>query len=397
MFTALKRLFSKKERDPAAEEARVEEEFAKVRQETPVPVFWLFGKTQSGKTTLVKYLTGADDAEVGQGFRPTTRFSREYDFPSPEAPLITFLDTRGVDEPGYDPGEDLARFDATAHVVVVTVKATDHAVERMVEHLRRIRESRHERPILLMPTCLHEAYPQRQHSQPYPFVGPPGELPPEADVPEELRATLDEQRRRFEGLYDWFVPVDITPPEEGFEDPHYGGERLKAALVEALPQAYRRALLTLDEATSNLEDVTTRQALPYILSYSGLAATAGAIPIPWVDLLILPGIQTRMIYHLGRLYGQPVSAEHFLQMAGALGMGLLVRQAIREVTKFIPFFGSVAGAALAGTATFALGKAFCFYYSNVLKGRVPTPEELKAYYQEQLAQAERLWRKSEKQ
>ena len=76
-----------------------------------MPVFWLFGRTQSGKTSLIKYLTGAEEAEIGQGFRPCTRFSRSYQFPTAEAPLITFLDTRGMDEPGYDPAEDLAEFD----------------------------------------------------------------------------------------------------------------------------------------------------------------------------------------------------------------------------------------------------------------------------------------------
>ena len=54
---------------------------------------WLFGKTQSGKTSIIKFLTGASDAEIGSGFRPCTRFSREYDFPNAEAPLLSFLDT----------------------------------------------------------------------------------------------------------------------------------------------------------------------------------------------------------------------------------------------------------------------------------------------------------------
>ena len=42
---------------------------------------------------------------------PCTRTSRVYPFPTPEVPLLTFLDTRGVDEPGYDPAEDIAAFD----------------------------------------------------------------------------------------------------------------------------------------------------------------------------------------------------------------------------------------------------------------------------------------------
>src|SRR5262249_38958924 len=122
MLDKLKRLFT-----TSGREERLSEHLERLREKLPVPVFWLFGKTQSGKTSVIKYLTGADQAEIGQGFRPCTRFSRRYDFPTGEAPLIGFLDTRGLDEPGYDPAEDLARFDAEAHVVLVTVKALDHA------------------------------------------------------------------------------------------------------------------------------------------------------------------------------------------------------------------------------------------------------------------------------
>ena len=132
MFKMIKRLFSRAQRD-----AQLQERLERLRQKIPVPVLWLYGKTQSGKTTLIKYLTGAEQAEIGQGFRPCTRYSMEYHFPTAEAPLLTFLDTRGVDEPGYDPGEDLARFDELAHVVLVTAKVLDHAQQNVLDHLRR--------------------------------------------------------------------------------------------------------------------------------------------------------------------------------------------------------------------------------------------------------------------
>jgi uncharacterized protein (DUF697 family) len=101
-----------------------------------------------------------------------------------------------------------------------------------------------------------------------------------------------------------------------------------------------------------------------------------------------------MIYHLAQLYGQPLSGQRFLELAGTLGLGLLVRQAVREVAKVIPGVGSLAGGALAASSTFALGKAFCFYYSAVLAGHTPKPEDIKHYYREQLYQAERLWKRS---
>ena len=43
----------------------------------------------------------------------------------------------------------------------------------------------------------------------------------------------------------------------------------------------------------------------------------------------------------------------------------------------VPFAGSVAGSALAAASTFALGKAFCYYYRAVHKGHVPRVEDLR--------------------
>ena len=185
--------------------------------------------------------------------------------------------------------------------------------------------------------------------------------------------------------------MDITPPEEGFADPNYGGEALKAVLLDVLPAAYRQTFLTVEEANRSLRDLYARHATPYITFYSVLATTAGAIPVPWVDLLILPGIQTRMMHDLARLYGQPIRGQHFAELGGALGVGLLVRQGIREVMKFIPYVGSVAGGALAGASTFALGKAACFYYSGVQKGHAPPPDEIRRYYADQFAAIQQSW------
>src|SRR5438034_8034895 len=104
---------------PRLREEEIREHLEKLRKEVPAPVFWLVGKTQSGKTSLIRYLTGAERAEIGKGFQPCTRFSSKYVFPTEKAPLISFLDTRGLDEAGYDPAEDIARFDTEAHVVLV--------------------------------------------------------------------------------------------------------------------------------------------------------------------------------------------------------------------------------------------------------------------------------------
>jgi uncharacterized protein (DUF697 family) len=362
-----------------------------LRQRAPVPVFWLFGKTQSGKTSIVKYLTGAERAEIGKGFRPCTRFSSQYDFPTAEAPLLRFLDTRGLGEPGYDPAEDLANFNDQAHVVLVTVKALDHAQETVLTHLRTLRRARRDRPVVLVLTCLHEAYPHQQHPEVYPF-GPDARPLPEAPLPADLARSLAEQKARFEGLFDRVVAVDLTPAEEGYAQPDYGGPALRQTLIDLLPAALGQTLHHLDEASRDLQDFVSRQALPYILGFSSLAATAGAFPIPFVDLVLISGIQTRMVYELAKVYGQPLARERLAELASALGLGMLSRQATRALIKVIPglgtVLGSVAGGALAGASTFALGKAFCYYYRAVLHGHVPNPEDLRRYYHAELQNAE---------
>jgi uncharacterized protein (DUF697 family)/predicted GTPase len=381
----LQRLFAR--RDDAELRGRLGE----LQKEAPVPVFWLFGKTQSGKTSLVKFLTGAADAEIGQGFKPTTRFSRQYDFPSEEAPLLTFLDTRGLDEPGYDSAEDIERFHDLAHAVLVTVRIMDHAQERVLKHLRRIRADQPDRPVVLVLTCLHEAYPQQQHPQPYPFSATiVQEESKPGSVDEGLWRSLVEQRRRFEDLVDHVVPVDLTKPEEGFGDPNYGGELLKATLLQVLPDAYRQTLERVEALLAVYQGEHDRPALPYILGYSTLAATAGAFPVPWVNLLVLPAIQTRMVEKLAAAYGAPESAKEFLESAA--GLGLTRQQAIRELAKFIPGVGPLTAAALAGRATYALGKAYCYFRSNAAVGQAPDITQLKRYYEAQLRRAEEVWK-----
>src|SRR5438876_8961162 len=159
LWGVVKRIFSKNDSPPPDLEATL----AELRTKTPAPVFWLLGKTQSGKTSIIRYLTGADDAVIGSGFRPCTRTSRQFQFPTPDAPLLSFLDTRGVDEPGYEPTEDIAAFNDRAHLVIVTAKATDFAqgnIRHALEPIRRASPS---------DRLQGEAIPRQPHPTPNPF------------------------------------------------------------------------------------------------------------------------------------------------------------------------------------------------------------------------------------
>jgi len=385
MFRKLKRWFPF--RSLSDEEYRRQRE--RLLDRAPVPVFWLFGKTGSGKTSIVKYLTGAERAEIGGGFRPQTQRSEEYDFPAADAPLVRFLDTRGLGETHYDPGQDIRQFASSAHVVIVTVRALDHALAEIVEPLRAIRKAAPARPVLLALTCLHEAYPGRQHPQPDPFesVLLPDQLPP------DLRRSIAAQQERFVGLADAIVPLDLTPAEDGFDQPEFGGDRLKTALLAMLPAAYRQTLLTLHDSMQALKDLNERRALPHVIGHSMLAASAAAVPLPWVDIPVVAAIQTHLVYRLAGIYGQHLDVRTLLEMTGPVGARLLARQAVREMLKFIPFLGVAANAALAYAYTYGLGKACSWYFGQVRQGNAPSAQDLEQVWRDQLTQAAQAWKR----
>ncbi len=371
-----------------------ERERGKLLERCPVPVFWLFGKTGSGKTSVIRFLTGAEDAEIGTGFRPETRFSRRYAFPSAESPILEFLDTRGIGESRYDPADDIEASDQSAHLMIVTARIADHALDSVVGPLKKIRKAKPTRPVVLVLTCLHDLYPQQQHPKPDPFDVAETDGFTDIDaVPDDLRRSLQEQSRRFSGLADEIVPVDLTKPEEGFAEPNFGGDRLKAALVRRLPDAYRQTFLTMTDVMDSLKDLHEERAMPYVLSAATMAASAAAVPVPWIDIPVVMGVQSELIRRIAALYGQHFDSKQFFQMAGAVSSRLALRQVIRETLKIVPGVGLAANAALAFGATYALGRGCCWYYGEKLMGHAPTREELQQVMREQTAAARELWKK----
>lgn len=370
------------------------EEYAQAKREllkkSPIPVLWLFGKTGSGKSTIIRYLTGVDAVEIGNGYQPQTKFSSRYSFPSESEPILEFLDTRGLSEADYAPDEDIAAFGEDAHLLIVTVRVMDHSLDEMLAALKVIRKSSPRRPVLLVITSLHEAYPGEQHPDIDPFEEVRTPLP--ENIPENLQRSLELQYERFEGLFDHAIPIDITPLFEGFEQPFFGGDRLKRAIIQSLPAAYRHQLMQMDEVLDPLADLVRRQTMPTILGTSSLAATAGAVPLPWVDIPVVMGLQTHLIYKLAKIHGHTIDGKTIAKISGALSSRVAVRMALRAGLKFIPWVGMAANAAAAFAMTYATGMAWNWYFTEIDKGHVPQESELKQVFEKQLLKAADLWK-----
>jgi uncharacterized protein (DUF697 family) len=363
------------------------------------PVVWLLGKVQSGKTSVIRSITGSSDAEIGDGFRPRTRTSRLYAFP-PDMPVIRFLDTRGVGETNYDPGEDLAFSERAAHLVLVTMRAMDTDQQAIFEALNKVRKRHPDWPIVIAQTTLHEAYePGAGHIQPYPFDpgAPPAAI---AEIPSDLMRALAHQRSVFDKLPGrgplLFVPVDLTRPEDGLSPADYGLDALTEALAIVAPAGMLSALAAMPGFKS---DPKARSADPIVMGHAMAAAGGDLVPIPVAGAIAASTIQARMLSQLGKLYGIDWDRRAYAELMAAIGAGTAVKVAagigLRQLAKFLPIYGQTAGAAASAAAsfavTYALGKAAIYYLHGRRLGATDRGG-IAAAYQDALREAFRMSR-----
>jgi len=371
-------------------EAEIEPGAVAEKAAAEAPVIWLLGKVQSGKSSIVQAITGATEAEVGSGFRPCTRTARIFDFPA-EAPVLRFLDTRGLGEVGYDPREDLKVSEGQAHLLLVVVRAMDHQQQAILDALSEVRRRRPGWPVVVAQTCLHDAYrPGDEHLVPYPFASSEALT---QNVPESLARSLAHQRGVFRAIPGngpvLFVPIDFTRPDDGFEPRLYGLDALLAAIGDAAP--HRIGTMITDMRASSRERAS-RQSNPLILGHAAAAAAADIVPV--AGAVAVPGIQARLLHALATQRGVAWDRRSLTEFGGCLGVSILARLAagfgIRQLAKLIPVYGQTVGAAAAAATsfatTYALGKAALVFLARREQGQ-DDPEAVARTYREALEKA----------
>jgi uncharacterized protein (DUF697 family) len=356
------------------------------------PVVWLLGKTGVGKSSVIAALTGASHAEVGNGFEPCTRSAQFYDFPA-DTPLIRFLDTRGLSEPGYEPAADIAWCQAQAHLVIVVMKAADPSQDEVLAALRTIRQIHPEWPVLVVQTGLHDLYgnPADHHPAEYVFDndGRPNQL---ELVPRRLANALAFQRDLFKGLKGTaprFVPVDFTQASDGFEQMEYGRQALIDAILEVAPTSVQRLIrLQLQQEKSGQPALLDQDLHMQILYWSAGSAAVGAAPV--VGLVTVPAAQAAMLAQLARRYGLSWEFKDLSALAGMLGLAMVANQgallAFRQLAKLGPWVIPLA-AAQDYAVTYALGRAACVYLGAQRDLSDATARQVRAAFAAGLRQA----------
>lgn len=347
---------------------------AKVKSQLPTTEALLIGKSQAGKSSIVRALTGVSAQIIGQGFKPHTQHTQQYNYPSDELPLLIFTDTVGLGDINQNTETIIEELinnwqqeNQRGRIIILTIKINDFATNSLQQILKKIKEIYPKIPCLLALTCLHEIYPAHQKNHP---IYPPNFT--------EINQALNYFQETFKGLYDDLILLDFTLEEDGFEPEFYGLELLRNQLTQLLPTAEARTIYELldQENSQKLGDLYRDTARRYILSFAIMAATVAAVPLPFATMPVLTALQVSLVTLLGQLYGQTLTPSQAGGIVSAIAGGFLAQMIGRELIKFIPGLGSVIAAGWAGSYTYALGEGACLYFGDLMGGKKPDPKKI---------------------
>ena len=292
----------------------------------------IVGPANVGKSTLYNQLISRkeDQAEVGP-IPGTTRENQTAD-----TGLFTIMDTPGADAVG-EVGE------RERHIALQAAGAADFLVI-MFEATRGIK--RYEKDLFDTLVALDKPFvvvlnkidliPQKSHDEVV------------ASAARNLRLEPDQviETIASEGTNVGQVILAIVKFEP----------QLLAAIAEALPE-YR-----------------SRLSWQRILPAASAAGAVGLIPLPFVDLLPLLGIQTGLVLSLARIYGFRITLGRAKELIATFGLGMIARTVYQQLSKVLGVPGWVLSASIAAATTVAIGYAAMVWFA---RGERPTQDALK--------------------
>lgn len=316
------------------------------------------GKTGVGKSTLINTIFRGNLAKTGSG-KPVTQQIQEI---TKKGHPLTIVDSKGLE---------------LAHYGEIINELEDYITERSQSH----DENEH---IHIAWICIQEGGARVEkaevdlcemlHARDIPVVAvvTKSGFHPDSDFHKQVKKLLPKAkavvrvRAVAEDIFDDDGTLLTTRKEKGIDEliTESGG-----LLPEAKKRAYANALSSRHKAAMKAK---VEQAEKEVLAAAGLAALAGATPIPFSDSFVLVPIQVGMLAKIGVTFGMEVSTAALTTLvASVLGAGgamLVGRALVTGLLKMIPAIGSVAGGAIAaGTAatiTKGLGNAYIAVLSD---------------------------------
>jgi uncharacterized protein (DUF697 family) len=144
-------------------------------------------------------------------------------------------------------------------------------------------------------------------------------------------------------------------------------KNLRGPMVEhvmALKDLIEGELETARKSTDKAAKLAVAKKI--LTTCTAACTTVGVEPIPLADFPILTTLQVMMVASIMRVSGREISRKAITEFLSALGMnigaGLVFRESARAAIKVLPGFGSAISGAIAGGATYTLGRAATAYF-----------------------------------
>lgn len=306
-----------------------------------VPVLWLLGKTGAGKSSVIQRLTGDSRADIGNGFEPCTRSSDLYDHPR-SAPVMRFLDTRGLGEVGYDPTEDIAACQGASHALLVVTRVDDTSQVTISQAIATLAKDSRPPPILHVHTALHSVADASQRQRAITFNA--------AAIGQAAGRELPQ------------VEIDFRP--EGDTEADRGLHDLREAIITMVPELENALDTRVARDSEHAAFLLNRRE---VLGYATAAAAIDVLPA--IGMVGVPSVQGKLLHALAARYQYPWDRRRASEFLAVLGSSFLYRYGLsflgRQLGKFIPVYGQTTGAAAAAgisfASTYGLGRAACLY------------------------------------
>jgi uncharacterized protein (DUF697 family)/GTP-binding protein EngB required for normal cell division len=335
----------------------------------------VFGKTGSGKSTLINAVFGQNVAPTGIG-RPVTKGLNYYLHSNG---FLGVFDSEGF-ETGTSGDSILAGLerivqtknsepiDQRIHAVWYLVRWSDRRFENaQADFIRALRA-------MGLPVIIVMTQVPAQHIDDE-FVIHPDAIEfaryiESLNIPTQVNGTV----YLTNALADPFLQSIV-----------FGLVELVGATHQVIPEAVANALT----AAQQVDVRRKKEAAAAVIKQAALVSGGiGAVPIPIADAALLVPNQVAMIARITAIYGLPQSRSRALSIAGAAiltgGATQAGRYAVTQLLRFIPG-GQIAGSAISATVAASLTRAIGIAWSRVCEYALTlSPSDQSAFLKERV-------------
>jgi uncharacterized protein (DUF697 family) len=124
---------------------------------------------------------------------------------------------------------------------------------------------------------------------------------------------------------------------------------------------------------------------------------AGLIPIPWLDVGALAGVQLKMVHNLAEHYQIPFSQELgrsiITALVGTISADYLRRSTFNSLIKSIPiigFIGSISMPIYSGAISYAIGRIFVQHFESGGTLLTFDPQKVKDYFKKLFKEGQKV-------